>query len=161
MEKREANEANACNARADLTCEYPIKTELWAGDVCVKVWSETEYQRRFRLSNQYKELSEIVRFRYYAEGFGATRDGYERPKPARIKTNKLQEGKATTTWNYSLCQHGITEVPDSTHTILTRPPCGKCAVDVHHRGSIQGAGTSTIKWWVLLATATTTGYQTD
>jgi hypothetical protein len=91
---------------------------------------ETEHQRRLRLGNQYKELSEIVRFSYYAEGFGATRDRYERPKPARIKTNKLQEGKATTTWNYFLCQLGITEVPDSTHTMLTRPPCEKCAVDI-------------------------------
>ena len=59
----------------------------------VKVWSETEYQRRFRLSDQYKELSEIACFSYYAERFGATQDRYERPEPARIETNKLQEGK--------------------------------------------------------------------
>ena len=96
----------------------------------VKVWSETEYQRRFRLSDQYKELSEIACFSYYAERFGATQDRYERPEPARIETNKLQEGKSASTWNYYLCQHRITEVPDSTHTILTRLPCGKCAVGI-------------------------------
>ena len=105
----------------------------WDGS---RVMSLSEYQRRLSLGNQYKELSEIVRFSYYAEGFGASRDRYERRrcKPARIKTNKLQEGKSTTTWNYYLCQLGITEVPDSTHTMFTRPPCGKCAVDI-----IEGA----------------------
>ena len=87
VEKKEAREVTACNGWYDLTCEYPIKMELWAGDVCVESGMETEYQRRLRLGNQYKELSEIVRFSYYAEGFGATRDRYERPKPARIKTN--------------------------------------------------------------------------
>ena len=133
MEKRKANGASACNRWYDLTCEYLIKMELWVGDVCVKVGMEAEYQQRLRLSNQYKELSEIVAFSSYAEGFGATRDRYERPKLARIKTNKLQEGKPTAAWNYYLCHLGIMEVPDSTQPMLTRPPCRKCAVDIRAR----------------------------
>ena len=69
----------------------------------------------------------------YAEGFRATWDRHKQPKPAKVKMNKLHEqaeGKATTTWNYFLCQHRITEVPGSTHTIPTRPPYRKCAVDI-------------------------------
>ena len=129
VEKKEAREANACNGWYDLTCEYPIKMELWAGDVCVESGMETEHQRRLRLGNQYKELSEIVRFSYYAEGFGATRDRYERPKPARIKTNKLQEGKATTTWNYITIY--VNSESRKCQTLLTQ-----CSLD-HHAGSVQ------------------------
>ena len=128
-----------------LTCEYPMKMELWAGDVCVKVGMKADYQRELRLGNQYKEHSEIVRFSYYAEGFGATQDRYERPKPARIKTNKLKEGKSTTMWSCYLCQLGITEVPDSTHTIPTRSTTMQEVCSRHHWGGIY-------KWWVLLAT---------
>ena len=92
-EERESNEANGiCNGWAYLDCEFSIKTEYWMGDVRIGAWSETEYQQRYRLGNKYKERSETARFSYYAEGFGATRDRYKRPKPARIKKNKLEDG---------------------------------------------------------------------
>ena len=55
---------------------------------------------------------------------GPNRPGSRRKSWKTVRL--LQRG--ITTWY--LCQHGITEVPDSTHTMLTQPPCGKCAVDI-------------------------------